>query len=150
MSRGRVIVCKVGLDGHTTGAAVVATGLRDAGFTVINLGTRVTPEQVVISAVQDDVDAVGLSILSGAHLNLTRRVLEFGAAKGMTSEVIVGGTIPDEDAKTLKDMGVAEVFGPGTPMAAIIAAVDACVARRRALRAKADERSGEDQNENVT
>ncbi len=132
MSRGRVIICKVGLDGHTTGAAVVASGLRDAGFTVINLGARVTPEQVATAAVQDDVDAVGLSILSGAHLNLTRRVLEFGASKGMNSEVIVGGTIPDEDAGILKGMGVAAVFGPGTPMSAIIAEVDACVARRRA------------------
>jgi len=132
MSRGRVIVCKVGLDGHTTGAAVVASGLRDAGFTVINLGTRVTPEQVVNAAIQDDVDAVGLSILSGAHLNLTRRVLEHGAAAGMNSEVVVGGTIPDADAAILRDMGVAAVFGPGSPMAAIVDAVDACVARRRA------------------
>lgn len=133
MSRGRVIVCKVGLDGHTTGAAVVASGLRDAGFTVINLGTRVTPEQVVTAAIQDDVDAVGLSILSGAHINLTRRIFEYGRAKGMSSQVLVGGTIPDEDATILKAMGVAAVFGPGASMAAIVAAVDACVAQRRAV-----------------
>lgn len=131
MSRGRVIVCKVGLDGHTTGAAVVASGLRDAGFTVINLGTRVTPEQVAIAAVEEDVDAVGLSILSGAHIHLTRKVLEHGAARGMNSEVIVGGTIPGEDARVLEGMGVAAVFGPGATIADIVSAVDACVARRR-------------------
>lgn len=131
MNRGRVIVCKVGLDGHTTGAAVVASGLRDAGFAVINLGTRVTPEQVATAAVQEDADVVGLSILSGAHLNLTRRVLQCGQAQGMTSEVVVGGTIPDEDAAALQAMGAAAVFGAGSTMESIVAAVDACVARRR-------------------
>lgn len=131
MSRGRVIVCKVGLDGHTTGAAVVASGLRDAGFTVINLGTRVTPDQVATAAVQEDADVVGLSILSGAHLNLTRRVFKCGEAQSMTSEVVVGGTIPEEDAAALRAMGAAAVFGVGSTMDSIVAAVDACVARRR-------------------
>lgn len=134
MSRGKVIICKVGLDGHTTGAAVVASGLRDAGFTVINLGTRVTPEQVAVAAVQEDVDAVGLSILSGAHLSLTQRVLDEGRKLGMASAVLVGGTIADDDAAKLKEMGVSAVFGPGSPIADIVSAVDACVAKRRAER----------------
>jgi methylmalonyl-CoA mutase C-terminal domain/subunit len=134
MSRGKVIICKVGLDGHTTGAAVVASGLRDAGFTVINLGTRVTPEQVAVAAVQEDADAVGLSILSGAHLSLTRRVLDEGGKLGMTSAVLVGGTIADDDAHKLESMGVSAVFGPGSSIADIVAAADACVAKRRAAR----------------
>jgi methylmalonyl-CoA mutase C-terminal domain/subunit len=134
MSRGKVIICKVGLDGHTTGAAVVASGLRDAGFTVINLGTRVTPEQVAVAAVQEDADAVGLSILSGAHLSLTRRVLEEGGKLGMTSAVLVGGTIADDDAHVLEGMGVSAVFGPGSSIADIVDAADACVAKRRAAR----------------
>ncbi len=131
MGRGRVIVCKVGLDGHTTGAAVVASGLRDAGFTVINLGTRVTPEQAVNAAIQEDADVLGLSILSGAHLSLTRRVLEIGGTRGMSSAVIVGGTIPDSDADVLRTAGAAAVFGPGTSIPAIVAEVDAIIARRR-------------------
>jgi methylmalonyl-CoA mutase, C-terminal domain len=130
-SRGRIIVCKIGLDGHTTGAAVVATGLRDAGFTVINLGTRVTPEQVVTSAIQEDADVVGLSILSGAHLNLVDRVMNSGRAQGMNSAVIVGGTIPDEDAAILRQMGVCAVFGPGSTISDIVSATDACVSKRR-------------------
>jgi methylmalonyl-CoA mutase C-terminal domain/subunit len=134
MSRGKVIICKVGLDGHTTGAAVVASGLRDAGFTVINLGTRVTPEQVAVAAVQEDADAVGLSILSGAHLSLTRRVLDEGSRLGMSSAVLVGGTIADDDAHVLRDMGVSHVFGPGSSIADIVGAADACVAKRRAAR----------------
>jgi methylmalonyl-CoA mutase C-terminal domain/subunit len=129
--RGRVIVCKVGLDGHTTGAAVVASGLRDAGFTVINLGTRVTPEQAVNAAIQEDVDVLGLSILSGAHVHLTRRVLEIGRARGMTSAVIVGGTIPDSDAEVLRAAGAAAVFGPGAAIPSIVEQVDGIVARRR-------------------
>ncbi len=137
MNRGRVIVCKVGLDGHTTGAAVVASGLRDAGFTVINLGARITPEQAVTAAIQEDADALGLSILSGAHLSLARRVIEIGRERGMNTPVVVGGTIPDEDAVLLKGMGVAAVFGPGSTMPDIVAAMDACVARRR-LRVEKD------------
>ena len=142
MSRGKVIICKVGLDGHTTGAAVVASGLRDAGFTVINLGTRVAPEQVAVAAVQEDVDAVGLSILSGAHLSLTRRVLDEGRRLGMSSAVVVGGTIADDDASKLREMGVSAVFGPGSSIADIVAAVDACVAKRGAEREAEAESQG--------
>lgn len=136
-NRGRVIVCKVGLDGHTTGAAVVAAGLRDAGFTVINLGARITPEQVVNSAIQEDADVVGLSILSGAHINLVGRVLKLGREHGMRSKLIVGGTIPDEDAAVLKEMGVDAVFGPGSMMADIIGATEASVKARREDRLRA-------------
>lgn len=131
-SRGRVIVCKIGLDGHTTGAAVVAAGLRDAGFTVINLGTRVTPEQVVTSALHEDVDVIGLSILSGAHLNLVRRVMNLHRENGLTSAVIVGGTIPEEDAKVLREMGVSAVFGPGATIPDIVSATERCVKERAA------------------
>jgi methylmalonyl-CoA mutase C-terminal domain/subunit len=134
MSPGRVIVAKVGLDGHTTGAAVVALGLRDAGFDVINLGTRVRPEQVIAAALQEDVDVIGLSILSGAHVHLTRRVCDLAREKGIDAAIVVGGTIPESDAAEMRAFGAAAVFGPGTSMPAIVDAIDRLVRERRNAR----------------
>jgi methylmalonyl-CoA mutase C-terminal domain/subunit len=110
----RVLVAKPGLDGHDRGAKVVAYGLRDAGFEVVYTGLRQTPEMIVNAAVQEDVDVVGLSILSGAHLSLTQRVLQNLKAKGAGDKmVLVGGIISPVDSARLKEMGVAEVFIPG-------------------------------------
>jgi methylmalonyl-CoA mutase, C-terminal domain len=110
----RVLVAKPGLDGHSRGAKVVAYGLRDAGFEVIYTGLHQAPLQIVNTAIQEDVDVVGLSILSGAHLNLTRRVLDGLKEKGAGDKmVIVGGTIPQGDMAKLKAMGVTEVFTSG-------------------------------------
>jgi methylmalonyl-CoA mutase C-terminal domain/subunit len=110
----RVLVAKPGLDGHDRGAKVVAYGLRDAGFEVVYTGLRQTPEMIVNAAVQEDVDVVGLSILSGAHLSLTQRVLQNLQAKGVGDKmVLVGGIISPADTAKLKEMGVAEVFIPG-------------------------------------
>lgn len=111
----RVLVAKPGLDGHDRGAKVVARALRDAGMEVIYTGLRQTPEMIAESALQEDVDAVGLSILSGAHMALVPRVLELLRANGQDQvRVFVGGIIPDEDAPKLKELGVAGVYGPGT------------------------------------
>ena len=111
----RVLVAKPGLDGHDRGAKVVARALRDAGMEVIYTGLRQTPEMIAESALQEDVDAVGLSILSGAHMALAPRVLELLRANGQENvRVFIGGIIPDEDIPRLKEMGVAGVYGPGT------------------------------------
>jgi len=131
MSRGRVIVAKVGLDGHTTGAAVVSLGLRNAGFDVINLGTHVRPEQVVAAALQEDVDVIGLSILSGAHVHLTRRVCELARQQSLDAAIVVGGTIPDSDAREMLSLGAAAVFGPGSSMTAIVETIGRLAAARR-------------------
>ena len=111
----RVLMSKPGLDGHDRGAKVVARALRDAGMEVIYTGLRQTPEMIAESALQEDVDAVGLSILSGAHLALIPRVIELLKANGQEQvRIFVGGIIPDEDVPRLLDMGVAGVYGPGT------------------------------------
>ena len=113
----RVLVAKPGLDGHDRGAKVVAYGLRDAGFEVVYTGLRQTPEMITNAAIQEDVDVIGLSILSGAHLSLTQRVIQNLRDKSAGDKVIVvGGTISPTDAGKLKEMGVAEVFIPGTPI----------------------------------
>ena len=142
MSRGRVIVAKVGLDGHTTGAAVVALGLRDSGFDVINLGARVRPEQAVVAALQEDVDVIGLSILSGAHVHLTRRVCELAREMGVDAAIVVGGTIPESDAAEMRTFGAKAIFGPGTSIAAIVETMDRLVAERRRARDGAEGRTG--------
>jgi methylmalonyl-CoA mutase C-terminal domain/subunit len=117
----RVLVAKPGLDGHDRGAKVVARALRDAGMEVIYTGLRQTPEMIAESALQEDVDAVGLSILSGAHMALVPRVLDLLRANGQEHvRVFVGGIIPDEDAPRLLEMGVASVYGPGTLTDAIV------------------------------
>ena len=111
----RVIVAKPGLDGHDRGAKVVARALRDAGMEVIYTGLRQTPEMIAEAALQEDVDAVGLSVLSGAHMALVPRILELLKANGQTDVgMFIGGIIPDEDVPRLLEMGVAGVYGPGT------------------------------------
>jgi methylmalonyl-CoA mutase, C-terminal domain len=113
----RVVVAKPGLDGHDRGAKVIARALRDAGFEVIYTGLHQTPEQVVQAVVQEDADAVGLSLLSGAHLTLVPRVIEGLRAQGLDDVlVIVGGIIPEPDIAPLRDLGVAEVFTPGASL----------------------------------
>ncbi|GAP22395.1 cobalamin B12-binding domain-containing protein [Leptolinea tardivitalis] len=120
----RVLVAKPGLDGHDRGAKIVARALRDAGMEVIYTGLRQTPEMIVEAALQEDVDAIGLSILSGAHMTLVPRILELLKLNRLGDRpVFVGGIIPDEDAIALKKMGVAGVFGPGTKTEEIISSV---------------------------
>ncbi|MBA7596391.1 Methylmalonyl-CoA mutase [subsurface metagenome] len=111
----RVLVAKPGLDGHDRGAKVVARVLRDAGMEVIYTGLRQTPEMIAEAALQEDVDVVGLSILSGAHMELFPVILETLKEKGVKAIVIAGGIIPEEDIPALKQMGVKAVFGPGAP-----------------------------------
>jgi len=111
----RVLIAKPGLDGHDRGAKIVARALRDAGMEVIYTGLRQTPEMIAEAALQEDVDIVGLSILSGAHMTLLPRVLELLRQQGQHDvQVMVGGIIPDEDVPRLKEMGVTAIFGPGT------------------------------------
>ncbi|HSO26650.1 MAG TPA: cobalamin B12-binding domain-containing protein [Anaerolineales bacterium] len=117
----RVLVAKPGLDGHDRGALVVARALRDAGMEVIYTGLRQTPEMIAETALQEDVDVVGMSILSGAHMALAPRVLELLKANGQDYvKVFIGGIIPDEDSPRLKEMGVTGVYGPGTSMTVIV------------------------------
>jgi methylmalonyl-CoA mutase C-terminal domain/subunit len=117
----RVLIAKPGLDGHDRGAKVVARALRDAGMEVIYTGIRQTPEMIVEAALQEDVDVVGLSILSGAHMALCPRVIELLRSQGMDDVVVlVGGIIPDEDVEPLKQLGVKGVFGPGTSTGEIV------------------------------
>src|SRR5687768_1459692 len=121
MRKIRVVIAKPGLDGHDRGAKVIARALRDAGMEVIYTGLRQTPEQVVAAAVQEDVDAIGLSILSGAHMTLFPRVVELARQEGLDDVIIFGGgIIPDEDIPRLKERGVTEVFTPGARMDDII------------------------------
>jgi methylmalonyl-CoA mutase C-terminal domain/subunit len=110
----RVVVAKPGLDGHDRGAKIIARALRDAGMEVIYTGLHQTPEQIVETVIQEDADAVGLSILSGAHMTLVPRVMELLREQGADDVVVtLGGTIPSDDVKELKQLGVAEVFTPG-------------------------------------
>lgn len=114
--RIRVLVAKPGLDGHDRGAKVIASAFRDAGFEVIYTGLHQTPEMIVNAAVQEDVDVVALSILSGAHMTLFRRILELLEEQGAEHILVTGGgIIPEEDAEELQRMGVGRIFGPGTP-----------------------------------
>ncbi|MCS6872345.1 MAG: cobalamin B12-binding domain-containing protein [Anaerolineae bacterium] len=117
----RVLVAKPGLDGHDRGAKVVARALRDAGMEVIYTGLRQTPEMIVEAALQEDVDVIGLSILSGAHMALVPRILELMKAHDLNDvKVVLGGIIPDEDVPVLKQMGVSGIFGPGSDTQEII------------------------------
>ena len=119
--RIRVVIAKPGLDGHDRGAKIVARALRDAGMEVVYTGLHQTPEQIVETVVQEDADAVGLSILSGAHMTLVPRVAQLLSEQGVDDVVLtVGGTIPAQDIPELKELGVAEVFTPGAPTQAII------------------------------
>jgi methylmalonyl-CoA mutase, C-terminal domain len=130
--RIRVLVAKPGLDGHDRGAKIIARAFRDAGFEVIYTGLRQTPEQVVIAALQEDVDVVGLSVLSGAHMTLCPRIMELMKKEKLDDVlVIVGGIIPDKDIATLKQLGVSEVFQPGASTEDIITYVKENVGKRR-------------------
>ena len=116
----RVLVAKVGLDGHDRGAKVIATALRDAGMEVIYTGLRQTPDMVVSAALQEDVDAIGISILSGAHMTVFPKVVALMKEKGMEDVLLTGGgIIPEDDMKTLHEMGVGKLFAPGTPTSEI-------------------------------
>lgn len=116
----RVLIAKPGLDGHDRGAKVIARALRDAGMEVIYTGLRQTPEMIANAALQEDVDAVGLSILSGAHMTLVPRVIDLMKENGQDARVFVGGIIPVEDTEALIKMGVMRVYGPGTPTTRVI------------------------------
>jgi methylmalonyl-CoA mutase C-terminal domain/subunit len=129
----RVLIAKPGLDGHDRGAKVIARALRDAGYEVIYTGIRQTPEMIAETALQEDVDAIGLSILSGAHLTLFPRIIEALRARGVDDVVIwAGGIIPEEDIEPLKAFGVRAVFGPGSPTSATIALLKSIEAERAA------------------
>jgi methylmalonyl-CoA mutase C-terminal domain/subunit len=128
----RVLIAKPGLDGHDRGAKVVARALRDAGMEVIYTGLRQTPEMIAEAALQEDVDVVGLSILSGAHMTLLPRTVACLRERGMEDVVVVaGGIIPEEDAAALREQGVCRVYGPGTPLDEIVQFIEDEVARRR-------------------
>ncbi len=119
--RIRVLVAKPGLDGHDRGAKVIAQALRDGGMEVVYTGLRQTPEQIVSAALQEDVDVVGMSILSGAHATLFPEVVNLLREKGAGDVLVVGGgIIPDDDIPALKEAGVAEIFGPGTPLVNVV------------------------------
>ena len=127
----RVLVAKPGLDGHDRGAKVIARALRDAGMEVIYTGLRQTPEMIVDAALQEDVQVIGLSILSGAHNAIVPRVLELLREKDMSDvKVVIGGIIPDEDAESLKKLGVAAVFQPGASLDSIVQFVRTAVPAR--------------------
>ena len=130
--RIRVVVAKPGLDGHDRGAKIIARTLRDAGMEVIYTGIRQTPENIVEAALQEDVDVIGLSILSGAHLELFPRIFEGLKKHGMEDVIVVaGGIIPDQDRIALEAMGVRAVFGPGTPTPEIADFIRRAVADRK-------------------
>jgi len=131
----RVLLAKAGLDGHDRGVHVIASALRDAGFEVIYTGLRQTPEAIVRAAVQEDVDAIGLSSLSGSHMTHFARVLKLMREQGLDDVLLFGGgIIPEQDAKALLAQGVARLFGPGTPTRDIVAYL------RQSVRVRADER----------
>lgn len=120
----RVLIAKPGLDGHDRGAKVIARALRDAGMEVIYTGLRQTPEQIIRAALQEDVDAIGLSILSGAHMHLFPRIMELKKENRLDDVMVfAGGIIPDADIPKLKEMGIAEIFPPGSSLEEIVAFV---------------------------
>ena len=128
----RVLVAKVGLDGHDRGAKVIATALRDAGMEVIYTGLRQTPEMVVTAALQEDVDAIGVSILSGAHMTVFPKIIQLMREKEMNDVLLTGGgIIPEDEMKTLQDMGVGNLFAPGTTTADIAAYIKTWVGENR-------------------
>lgn len=130
----RVIIAKAGLDGHDRGAKVIAAAFRDAGIEVIYLGLRQTPEMIVEAALQEDADAIGISILSGAHMTVFRKILEVMKAKKLENVLLFGGgIIPKEDIEKLKELGVGELFTPGTPTTETIDYVKKWVSEHRAL-----------------
>jgi len=138
--RLRIVVAKVGLDGHDRGAKVIARALRDAGYEVIYTGLHQTPEMVVATALQEDVDAIGISMMSGAHMTLFPRVLELLRAEGAADVVVFGGGIvPDDDMPSLRDAGVQALFTPGTPIADIVEWIEQNVKPRAPLHGAASD-----------
>ncbi len=132
MRKIRVLIAKPGLDGHDRGAKVVARALRDAGMEVIYTGLRQTPEMIAEAALQEDVDVVGLSILSGAHMALFPRIMKLLKEKGLDDVLVVaGGIIPDEDVPALKEMGIRGIFGPGTSTEEIVKFIEEEIGRLR-------------------
>jgi methylmalonyl-CoA mutase C-terminal domain/subunit len=130
----RVLVAKVGLDGHDRGAKIIATALRDSGMEVIYTGLRQTPEMVVNTALQEDVDAIGISILSGAHMTVFTKVLSLMKEKGMNDVLLTGGgIIPDDEMKILNEKGVGKLFAPGTPTFEIADYIKNWVKKNRAF-----------------
>lgn len=130
----RVLVAKVGLDGHDRGAKVIAAALRDAGMEVIYTGLRQTPEMVVAAALQEDVDAIGVSILSGAHMTVFPKLLNLMKEAGLNDVLLTGGgIIPEEDMKMLNEAGVGKLFPPGTTTSAIAGYINAWVAQNRSF-----------------
>jgi len=130
----RVLVAKVGLDGHDRGAKVIATALRDAGMEVIYTGLRQTPEMVVNAALQEDVDVIGISILSGAHMTVFPKIMQLLKDKGMNDVLLTGGgIIPEDDMKDLNALGVGKLFPPGTPTSAISDYITAWVKEHRSF-----------------
>lgn len=130
----RVLVAKVGLDGHDRGAKVIATSLRDAGMEVIYTGLRQTPDMVVNTALQEDVDAIGVSILSGAHMTVFPKIMAIMKERGMTDVLLTGGgIIPEKDMLELQQSGVGSLFAPGTPMTAIVSYIENWVVEHRAF-----------------
>ena len=128
----RILIAKVGLDGHDRGARVIAAFLRDAGMEVIYTGLRQTPEMVVQAAIQEDVDAIGVSILSGAHMTVFPKIMKLMQEKGMEDVLLTGGgIIPEGDMKKLSDLGVGKLFAPGTDTKEIVAYITAEVTKRR-------------------
>lgn len=123
MPKPKVIIAKLGLDGHDRGAKVIARALAEAGFEVVYTGIRQTPSQVVETAIQEDAKLIGISILSGSHLELVGELIKIMKERGLNIPVIVGGIIPPEDREALLKMGVAGVYGPGTPLKEIIEVV---------------------------
>ena len=129
----RVLIAKPGLDGHDRGAKVIARALRDAGYEVIYTGIRQTPEMIAQTALQEDVDAIGISILSGAHLTLFPRIFDELRSRGVDDVTVwAGGIIPEEDVAALRDIGVRAVFGPGSPTTETIAFLKSLEAERAA------------------
>jgi methylmalonyl-CoA mutase C-terminal domain/subunit len=134
----RVVVAKPGLDGHDRGAKIIARALRDAGMEVIYTGLHQTPEQIAATVIQEDADAVGLSILSGAHMTLVPKVVELLREQGVEDVVVtVGGTIPADDAPELKRLGIAEVFTPGASTDEIVDFIRSAIDEHRTLAAQA-------------
>lgn len=130
----RILVAKVGLDGHDRGAKVIASALKDAGMEVIYTGLRQTPEMVVNAALQEDVDAIGISILSGAHMTVFPKILQLMKDKGLNDVLLTGGgIIPDTDMKKLKEQGCGELFAPGTPTAQISSYIKDWVKQHRSF-----------------
>ena len=131
----RILIAKPGLDGHDRGAKVIVRALRDAGFEVIYTGIRQTPDMIAATALQEDVDAVGLSLLSGAHMTLFPQIVKMLKEKGMTDVLVFGGgIIPDEDVAPLLKKGIDRVFGPGTPLQAIVDYLNQALGSRVAKR----------------